>query len=147
MTSAFILCCCGGLLLPIPFFCSWCSIIIICYHLYSGYLQLYTSNNTCCWGYNVAAFLWLQFIVRVIQLPTVNVMCFYISTFQSMCTVPNMAVFWSWLLLLLVPPPPNWVHVPFCLFLFMCLTLFCDILLAFRCILTYFLSPDNKLIF
>jgi hypothetical protein len=42
--------------------------------------------------YSVAAVLYLQFIVHVMLLPMLNVLYFNISTFRSMCAVPNMAV-------------------------------------------------------
>ena len=44
---------------------------------------------------NVAALLWLQYrcIVHVMLFPMINILYFNISTFQSMCAVPSMAVF------------------------------------------------------
>ena len=41
---------------------------------------------------NVAASLYLQFMIHVILFPISNVLYFYISTLRSMCAVPNMAV-------------------------------------------------------
>jgi hypothetical protein len=47
-------------------------------------------------GYMVVALiLWLKFMVLVMLLPMLNVLYFYISTFRSMCAVPNMALFCS----------------------------------------------------
>ena len=40
-------------------------------------------------------FLWLQFLVHVMQFPVINVLYFYISASWSVCTVPNMTVFCS----------------------------------------------------
>jgi hypothetical protein len=45
--------------------------------------------------YNVAAILSLLLMVPISLAPALALMYFYISTFRSMCTVPNMAVFCS----------------------------------------------------
>ena len=45
--------------------------------------------------YNVAAILLLLFIVLISLVSVLNLLYFYISTFRSMCAVPNMTVFWS----------------------------------------------------
>ena len=45
--------------------------------------------------YSVAAILVLLFMVLISLVPVLNLLYFYISTFRSMCAVPNMAVFWS----------------------------------------------------
>ena len=45
--------------------------------------------------YSVAAILLLLFMVLISLVPVLNLLYFYISTFRSMCAVPNMAVFWS----------------------------------------------------
>ena len=45
--------------------------------------------------YSVAAILLLLFMVPISLVPVLNLLYFYISTFRSMCAVPNMAVFWS----------------------------------------------------
>ena len=45
--------------------------------------------------YSVAAILLLLFMVLISLLSVLNLLCFYISTFRSMCAVPNMAVFCS----------------------------------------------------
>jgi hypothetical protein len=52
--------------------------------------------------YNVAAILSLLFMVPISLAPALALMYFYVSTFLSMCAVPNMAVFCSLLLLLLL---------------------------------------------
>ena len=45
--------------------------------------------------YSVAAVLLLLFMVLISFVSVLNLLYFYISTFRSMCAVPNMAVFWS----------------------------------------------------
>jgi len=45
--------------------------------------------------YSVAAILLLVFMVLISLVSVLNLLYFYISTFRSMCAVPNMAVFWS----------------------------------------------------
>jgi len=45
--------------------------------------------------YSVAAILLLLFMVLMSLVSVLNLPYFYISTFRSMCSVPNMAVFWS----------------------------------------------------
>ena len=56
--------------------------------------------------YSVAAVLLLLFMVLISLVSVLILLYFYISTFRSMCAVPNMAVFCSsltpWLLLLLL---------------------------------------------
>ena len=47
--------------------------------------------------YSVAAILFLLFIVLIPLVSVLNLLCFYISTFRSMCAVSNMAVFCSFL--------------------------------------------------
>ena len=46
-------------------------------------------------GYIVAAILSLLFLVPLFLVPALALLFFYVSTFQSMCAVPNMAVFCS----------------------------------------------------
>ena len=43
--------------------------------------------------YNVAAMMWLEFVVHVMLVSMINILYFYVSTFRSMFSVPNMAVF------------------------------------------------------
>jgi hypothetical protein len=45
--------------------------------------------------YIVAVILSLLFMVPLSLVPSWALLCFYISTFRSMCAVPNMAVFCS----------------------------------------------------
>ena len=46
-------------------------------------------------GYIVATILSLLFIVSLLLVTALALLFFYVSTFQSMCAVPNMAVFCS----------------------------------------------------
>jgi hypothetical protein len=45
--------------------------------------------------YTVAAILSLLFMVPISPVPALALLYFYVSTFQSMCAVPNMAFFCS----------------------------------------------------
>jgi len=45
--------------------------------------------------YSVAAILLLVFTVLISLVSVLNLLYFYISTFRSMCAVPNMAIFCS----------------------------------------------------
>jgi len=45
--------------------------------------------------YSVAAILLLLFMMLMSLVSESNLLYFYNSTFQSMCAVPNMAVFWN----------------------------------------------------
>jgi hypothetical protein len=45
--------------------------------------------------YIVAAILLLLFMVPISLLPVLALLCFYVSTFRSMCAEPSMAVFCS----------------------------------------------------
>ena len=65
-----------------------------CYHIYAGYLQLYTWNKPCflsiqCCSCSLCT---ICATCNVIS-PVKYVVYFYISTSRSMCAVPNMAVF------------------------------------------------------
>jgi hypothetical protein len=51
--------------------------------------------NHVCGVYNVAAILWSQLMAHVMLFPFIIIFCFYISTFWSLCAVPNMAVLCS----------------------------------------------------
>jgi hypothetical protein len=42
--------------------------------------------------YNVAAILVLLFMVPIYLVPALALLCFYVSTFRSLCAVPNMAL-------------------------------------------------------
>ena len=45
--------------------------------------------------HSVAAILLLPIMVLISLVSLLNLLYFYISTFRSVCAVPNMAVFWS----------------------------------------------------
>ena len=53
-------------------------------------------------GYVVTAILYLLFMVPLCLVPALVLLFFYVSTFRSMCAVPNMAVFCSYLMSLLL---------------------------------------------
>jgi len=56
-------------------------------------IYTYISETNCVpREYSVAAVLLLLFMVLISLVPVLNLLYFYISTFQSMCAVPNMAV-------------------------------------------------------
>ena len=54
-----------------------------------------TETNHVPRGYIVAAILSLSFMVPLRLVPALTLLFFYVSTFRSMCAVPNMAVFCS----------------------------------------------------
>ena len=45
--------------------------------------------------YSVASILLLLIMVLISLVSVLNLLYFYVSTFPTMCAVPNMAVFWS----------------------------------------------------
>ena len=47
--------------------------------------------------YSVVAILLFLFMLFILLVSVLNILYFYISTFRSMCAVPNMAVFCSFL--------------------------------------------------
>jgi len=84
-------------------------IIIIIISFMQGIYTYIPETNYFPRDYSVAAILLLQLMVLISLVSVLNLLFFYISTFRSMCAVPNMAVFWSsltsclLLLLLLLP--------------------------------------------
>jgi hypothetical protein len=66
--------------------------------------------------YNGAVFLWLQFIVDVMLFPTINVLCFYISTLRGMWAVLSMVVFCCSLISRLPGMLPRYVCVYVCMY-------------------------------
>jgi hypothetical protein len=60
-----------------------------------GIYNYKTETNHVSTENSFAAILWLQFVVHITQFPMLNILYFYISTFPSVCAVPNMAVFCS----------------------------------------------------
>jgi len=41
-------------------------------------------------------------MVLISLVSVLNLLYFYISTFRSMCAVPNMAVFWSFIIIIII---------------------------------------------
>jgi len=69
-------------------------IIIIITISFTQSIYTYIPETNCVpMEYSVAAILLLQFMVLISLVPVLNLLYFYISTFRSMCAVPNMAVF------------------------------------------------------
>ena len=60
---------------------------------------IYPEKNYVPKEYSVAAILLLLFMVLKSLVSVLNLLYFYISTFRSMCAIPNMALFWSFLTL------------------------------------------------
>ena len=52
--------------------------------------------------YSVAANLLFLFMVLISLVSVLNLLYFYISTFRSMCAVPNMAVFRSFIIIIII---------------------------------------------
>jgi len=84
-----------------------CSALLGCFlgSVMSPYLLVLSSSTLCRvfislsqtkpLGKSVPAILLLLFMVLISLVPMLNLLYFYISTFRSMCAVPNMAVFCS----------------------------------------------------
>ena len=75
-----------------------CIIIIIIIIIVSFVQVIYTyipETNYVPREYSVAAILLLLFMLLISLVSAFNLLYFYISTFRSVCAVPNMAVFWS----------------------------------------------------
>ena len=70
-------------------------IIIIIISFLQGIYTYIPQTNYVRREYSVAAILLLLFMVLISLVSVLNLLYFYISTFRSMCAVPNMAVFWS----------------------------------------------------
>ena len=70
-------------------------IIIIIISFMQGLYTYIPETNYLSREYSVAATLLLPFMVLVSLVSVLNLSYFYISTFRSMCAVPNMAVFCS----------------------------------------------------
>jgi len=65
------------------------------HHLFMQDIYTYIPKTNCApREYSVAAIL-LLFILPISLIPVLNLLYFYISTSQSICAVPNMAVFCS----------------------------------------------------
>ena len=70
-------------------------IIIITISFMHGIYTYIPETNCVPREYSVAAILLLLFMVLISLVSVLNLLYFYISTFRSMCAVPNMAVFCS----------------------------------------------------
>ena len=70
-------------------------VIIIIIIIMQGIYTYIHEKNDVPREYSVAAILFLLFIVLISSVSVLNLLYFYISTFRSMCAVPNMAVFCS----------------------------------------------------
>ena len=70
-------------------------IIVIIISFMQGIYTYIPETNYVPREYSVAATLLLLFMVLISLLSVLNLLYFYISTFRSMCAVPNMAVFCS----------------------------------------------------
>jgi len=68
-------------------------IIIIIISFMQGIYTYIPETNCVPREYSVVAILLLLFMVLISLVSVLNLLYFYISTFQSMCAVPNMAVF------------------------------------------------------
>ena len=68
-------------------------IIIIVISFMQGIYTYIPKTNYVPREYSVAAILMLLFMVLISLVPVLNLSYFHISTFRSMCAVPNMAVF------------------------------------------------------
>ena len=66
-------------------------------HLCRVFVLNIPETNNVLREYSVAAILLLLFMVLISLVPMLNLLYFYISTFRSMCAVPNIAVFCSFL--------------------------------------------------
>jgi hypothetical protein len=74
-------------------------IIIIIIFIISFMQGIYThipETNNVPREFIVATTLLLLFMVPISLVPALALLCFYVSTFQSMCAVPNMVVFCSY---------------------------------------------------
>ena len=70
-------------------------IIIIVIYFMQGIYTYIPETNHVPREYSVSAILSLLFIVPISLVPAFALLYFYVSTFRSMCAVPNMAVFCS----------------------------------------------------
>ena len=69
------------------------TIIIIIISFMQGIYTYIPETNCVLREYSVAAILLLLFMVLISSVSVLNLLYFYISTFRSVCAVPNMAVF------------------------------------------------------
>jgi len=72
-------------------------IIILGISFMQGIYTYISEKNHVSREHRVAAILVLQFMVLISLVPALTPLYLYVSTFRSMCAVPNMAVFCSFL--------------------------------------------------
>jgi len=77
-------------------------IIIIIIYFMQGIYTYIPETNYVPREYSVAAILLLLFMVLISLLSVLNLLYFYISTFRSMCAVPNMTVFCSFIIIVII---------------------------------------------
>jgi len=66
-------------------------------------IYIYISETNCVpREYSIAAILLLIFMVLISLVSVLNLLYFYISTFRSVCAVPNMAVFCSFIIIIII---------------------------------------------
>jgi hypothetical protein len=63
--------------------------------LYVGYPHTHSRDKPCPYGIHCCSYSVLLFMVPLSLVPALALLFFYVSTFRSMCAVPNMAVFCS----------------------------------------------------
>jgi len=68
-------------------------IIIIIISFIKGIYAYIPETNYVPWEHSVAAIRLLLFMMLISLVSVLNLLYFYISTFRSMCALPNMAVF------------------------------------------------------
>jgi cytochrome bd-type quinol oxidase subunit 2 len=84
-------------------------IIIITISFMQGIYTYIPETNNVPKEYNVAAILSLLFMVPISLVHVLTLMYFYISTFRSMCAVPNMAVFFfSFIIIIIIIIITTW---------------------------------------
>ena len=77
-------------------------IIIIIIYFMQGIYTYIPETNYVPREYSVAAILLLLFMVLISLVSVLNLLYFYISTFRSMCAVPNMTVFCSFIIIVII---------------------------------------------
>ena len=67
-------------------------VVLYCCNLYAVYYNYIHETNHVYFVYHAAVVLCLKFVINVMLFPMINIWHFYISIFQCICTVSNMAV-------------------------------------------------------
>jgi hypothetical protein len=78
------------------------TIIIIVISFIQGIYTYIPDTNHVPREYSIAAVLLLLFMVPVSLVRALTLLYFYVSTFRSMCAVPNMAVFCSSFIIIII---------------------------------------------